>query len=161
MSVNSTFNCILCLVFAFYPIYYCNQFKSDFFCSFIFNSLFYLYFKIVFIAYLGETIKMCSNISYILITINRYMLIGKDHSPLLKRISKLKIKHVVSIAILVSLSLNIGHMFQFKIYGYNTVSDPLYKLFSSFYYYSYPSVRDDSIPLGAYSFIYFSIKHNS
>jgi hypothetical protein len=90
MSVNSKFNCAYCLILAFYPINYCNQFKSDLFCSSI--GLFAQYFKIVFVAYLGETIKMCSNISYILITINRYMLIGREQSTFLERISKLEIK---------------------------------------------------------------------
>ncbi len=51
ISVNSKFNCIYCLIFAFYPINYCNQFDSDYFCSSIYGGLFGQYFKIVFIAY--------------------------------------------------------------------------------------------------------------
>jgi hypothetical protein len=29
--------------------------------------------------FVGENLKMCSNISYILITVNKHMLVGKKH----------------------------------------------------------------------------------
>ncbi len=50
MCANSKFNCMYCAIFALYPIKYCNQFKSDLFCSSIYSGLFAQYFKIIFIA---------------------------------------------------------------------------------------------------------------
>ncbi len=95
MSLNSKFNCLYCIIFVFNLINAClNQ-------------------KIV--AYLDESVKMCSNISYILITINRYMLIGREHSLLLERISKLELKNIVTFAVIFSSALNIGHIFQYRI----------------------------------------------
>ena len=161
MSLNSKFNCTLCLLFAFYPINYCNQFKSDLFCSSIYNSLFDQYFKIYFVAYSGEAIKMCSNISYILITVNRYMLIGNEHSPFLERISKLKIRNVFVASFLVSFLLNIGHIFQFKISGFNSISDPhntkYLPSYNMQYDYAYPIVVNANTALSAYLCFYFVI----
>jgi hypothetical protein len=62
MSFNSKFNCIYCSIYLFYPIHLCNQYKNDYFCSTIFNSLLAQYYKIYFEVYLGESIRMCSNI---------------------------------------------------------------------------------------------------
>ncbi len=121
MSLNSKFNCVYCLLFLFYPIHLCNQYKSDYFCSSIFNSQFSQYYKIYFEVFLGESVRTCSNILYILITINRYMLIGREHSPFLERISKLDRTRVVQVALLVSLCLNIGHIFQYQINGQGVV----------------------------------------
>jgi hypothetical protein len=39
MRLNSKFNCANCLIFSFYSINYCNQFNSDYFCSYFFSSL--------------------------------------------------------------------------------------------------------------------------
>jgi hypothetical protein len=54
MSVTSQLNCVYCMVFLFYPINYCNQFKKDYFCSVIYDNLFAQCFKIVCVAYLAE-----------------------------------------------------------------------------------------------------------
>ena len=73
------------------------------------------YYKIVFVAYLGESVKMCANISYILIAVNRYMLIGRDHLSILEKISKWEMKRVIQGSIAFSLLINIGHIWQFQV----------------------------------------------
>jgi hypothetical protein len=115
MSLNSKFNCVFCLIYVLYPINYCQAFTTGYFCSAIFNTTFSQIIKIVFIAYFGEAVKMCSNIFYIFITINRYMLIGKEHSAVLENISKWEIKRVIAVSIVFSLLINIGHCFQYRI----------------------------------------------
>ncbi len=78
MSVISKFNCIYCLIFVFYPINVCNNYNSDFFfCPGFYTNYVAQYYKIIFVAYLGESLKMWPNILYLLMTVNRYMLIGK------------------------------------------------------------------------------------
>jgi hypothetical protein len=115
MSLNSKFNCMYCLIFAFYPINYCIERRSNLFCSSVDNTLLAQYFKIIVLTYLGESVKMCSNITYIFMTLNRYMLIGKEHSPTLTRISKVKFKKVLRITAAFSFGINIGHIWQYDI----------------------------------------------
>jgi hypothetical protein len=89
-----------------------------FFCTPISNTLFVQYFKIVGVNFIGESVKMSANCSYLLMTVNRYMLIGREHVSLLERISKLEIKHPVLFTMVFSLILNIGHLYQYQInYG--------------------------------------------
>jgi hypothetical protein len=81
MSANAKFNCIYCLIFVFYPMTSCTWRLSYHFCSSIFTSQFVQWFKIVMIAYFGEVIKMSANFTYLMMTLNRYILVGKDHPP--------------------------------------------------------------------------------
>jgi hypothetical protein len=63
----------------------------------------------------GELIKMCANIFYILIAVNRYgMLIGREHNPTLEKISKWEMNWVIGVSLASSCLLNIGgHIFQY------------------------------------------------
>jgi hypothetical protein len=70
------------------------------------------------VAYFGEVVKMCANISYIMMTLNRYMLVGKDHSPWLVSVAKLKFKLVIFGSFLFSALFNIAHGWE-----YQSVSD--------------------------------------
>jgi hypothetical protein len=115
MSANSKFNCLYCLIFLFYPINNCVNRFNELFCSSISTNYIVQYYKIVFIAYFGESFKLCSNITYVLISINRYMLIGRHHSPVLEAISKLEFKHTIRMSILFSFLLNIGHFFRYEL----------------------------------------------
>jgi hypothetical protein len=83
--------------------------QSYHFCSSIYTTQFVQYLKIVFIAYLGEVFKMCANISYLMMTLNRFLLVGKDHSPWLVTIAKLEFKSVIRVSLLFSAVINLGH----------------------------------------------------
>jgi hypothetical protein len=157
MSVNSKFNCVYCLIFSLYPINVCNQFKSDYFCSLIANTLSAQYYKIGFVSFLGESIKMCSNITYILITINRYMLIGNEHLSALESISKFELKRVVYFSLFISLVLNIGHVFQYE-------NNRLDSNFNSHYDttspdITYPVLNKESSFFPIYSILYFVLNY--
>jgi hypothetical protein len=153
MSLNSQFICLYCLINVFYPINYCQKYTTGYFCSTIYTSMFAQVFKIVFMTYLGESIKMCSNIAYVLITINRYMLIGKDHSPFLQKIAKCKMKRVVLLTIMFSLLMNIGHIFQYRInYSWGPVN---YDFINNQMKDFYPAIVSDNVSLGAYILFYF------
>jgi hypothetical protein len=153
MSLNSKFNCLFCLIYVFYPINFCQKYETGYFCSTIYTSIVAQVYKIFFMTYFGESIKMCSNISYILISVNRYMLIGKEHSPLLEKISKWKIKKSVPFTILFSLLINIGHIFQYRInYGWGPVNDNYINYQMKDFY---PAIVSDNVSLGAYILVYF------
>jgi hypothetical protein len=116
MSLNAKFNFAYCLIFLLYPINSCiDTLTNGYFCSSIRTAVVTQYYKIVFLVYFGETIKMCANISYILITVNRYMLIGREHNPILERISKWDMKWIVGGSVCFSLLVNVGHLYQFAI----------------------------------------------
>jgi hypothetical protein len=153
MSLNAVFNCLFCIVYALYPINYCQRYETGYFCSTIYNTVAAQVIKIVFQAYFGEVFKMCSNISYIFITINRYMLVGKEHNPTLEIISKLNFKLVVFLTVSFSLLINIGHSFQYriinmqsKVLSYHDVSLDIY-----------PSIVSQNVAFQWYSIIYFVI----
>jgi hypothetical protein len=133
MKVNAIFNCIYCFIFLFYPINNCLEYYvSEFFCSSIYSTQFAQYFKIVVMTYFGEVFKMCANISYIMMTLNRYLLVGKDHAHWLVAIAKVEIKILISGTFIFSALINIGHGFEYQIKnpflipshaGYNDYSD--------------------------------------
>jgi hypothetical protein len=153
MSLNSVFNCLFCVVYALYPINYCQQNEKGYFCSKISTTVAAQVIKIVFQAYIGETLKMCSNISCIFISINRYMLVGKEHNPTLENISKLKFRQVVFLTVVFSLLMNIGHAFQYKInYGWEKLPDSGYLSFDL-----YPSIVSLNSDFKWYSIAYFVI----
>jgi hypothetical protein len=114
MSVNAKFNCIYCLIFVFYPMTSCNWNQSTYFCSSIFTTQFVQYFKIIIMVYFGEVVKMCANISYLMMTLNRYLLVGKDHASWLVKIAKLEFKWVMCGSLVFSLLINIGHGWEYQ-----------------------------------------------
>jgi hypothetical protein len=126
MSVNAKLNCIFCLIFVFYPMTSCNWRLSTTFCSTIFTSQFVQYFKIVIMAYFGEVVKMCANITYIMMTLNRYLLVGQDHPPWLLTIAKFEFKWVIRGSFLLSAIINIGHGWQYQAEKIKFVSVPIY-----------------------------------
>jgi hypothetical protein len=67
----------------------------------------------VFVAYFGETFKLCGNISFILMSVNRYMLIGREHNSTLEKISKWDFKWVIVLSLGISGLINVGHAFQY------------------------------------------------
>ena len=102
MLLNSKFNCIYALINLFELINLCIM-NDTIFCSNIIDTTFSIYFKIIIIGYLAPGIKVCSNITYIFMAINRYMLIGKDHLKVLEKLSEFKSKYVLKVSIIFGL----------------------------------------------------------
>ncbi len=140
MSLNAKFNCIYSLIYMFTPINYCSNYPSGVFCSLIYDSLFAQYFKIIVIAYLGESVKLCANVSYILMTVNRYMLIGREHNKILEAVSKVNFVKFTFGLVSSSLALNIGYIFQFRANNGNDFYMRGQFLFHSYDFY--PSIEE-------------------
>jgi hypothetical protein len=115
MSLNSKFNCMYCMIFIFYSVSSCLNTASSYFCSSIRTWYVSQLYKIVLVSYFGESIKMCANISYILITVNRYLLICNKHSPLRDTNSNRTVNRVIGVSVAASFLLNIGHLFQYEL----------------------------------------------
>jgi hypothetical protein len=155
MSSNAKFNCLYCLIFAFYPMTSCNWNASYTFCSKIYTTQFVQYFKIVMMAYFGEVFKMSANVSYIMMTLNRYLLIGKDHAPWLVSIAKLEFKWVIRGSLIFSALINIGH-------GWEYQAIETYLIETNYpinFYYSYSSYINgfsySNYPFASQSLTYF------
>jgi hypothetical protein len=85
------------------------------------------------------------------------MLIGKDHLPLLTKISKIKMRHLICGSVLFSFLINIGHFFQYRInYGWGRL---MAELFSEYYftYDIYPSIVVNNLAFRVYSIVYFFV----
>jgi hypothetical protein len=102
---------------------------------------------------------MCANISYILMNVNRYMLIGREHNPTLEKISKWEFKWVVGLTCLASGLINIGHIFQYALNdGFSFTR--LYHGAHLYSYTSFPSiVLDHSLCMNIYLLVYFIINY--
>jgi hypothetical protein len=178
MSVNAKFNCLYCLVFVFYPMTSCNWNPSYYFCSSIYTAQLVQYYKIVVMAYFGEVVKMCANISYVMMTLNRFLLIGKDHAPWMVRIAKLEFKWTICGSFVFSAVVNIGHGWEYKamtdvlfspllddgfLYHVYSTDDFSYGGYSNMYYlpifksyYDYPA-PNQSVYFFVYSIVYFCL----
>jgi hypothetical protein len=103
---------------------------------------------------------MCANISYILMNVNRYMLIGREHKPLFEKISKWNSKWVVVVTFAFSALVNVGHGFQ---YSLNNGSFYTWNI-PNYYLYIVPTYPDEiiinySLPLYIYTLIYFIVNY--
>jgi hypothetical protein len=106
MKLNSLFNCIYCVIFLTTLMNECIMFNGIY-CSSVRTSLFAQWYKILVVEYFGDAIKICSNVTYILMNVNRYMLIGRDHNKTLQSISELNPKTVNICLFLFSSTLSI------------------------------------------------------
>jgi hypothetical protein len=157
MSVNAKFNCLYCIILVFYPMTSCTWRASYYFCSTIFTSQFVQYYKIVMIAYFGETFKMCANISYLMMTLNRYLLIGKDHVRWLVAVAKLEFKWVIRGSFLVSAIVNLGHGWEYEAVKELALSQygTYYARVNGYSYSDYPQANQD-LQFLVYSIVFFN-----
>jgi hypothetical protein len=114
IDMNSRFNCIYCLISMLNLMNQCIS-NNGIYCSGIYKSYFAQYVKIIVTTGLGNMVKTCCNITYILILVNRYMLIGKEHSNLLRKISELSLKKVIIVCSIISFVLGIVNFFKYEI----------------------------------------------
>jgi hypothetical protein len=157
MSLNAVFNCLYCSIFLLYPINSCVNTLSDLCSSIRAPTVIQLY-KIIFVAFLGETFKMCGNISYILMNVNRYMLIGREHNPILEKISKWDFKWVIGVSIGLSGLINVGHIFQYSLNNgqeYVVSSGDVYVYLNTFY----PLIDQTSPSLFIFLILYFFVNY--
>lgn len=86
IQMNSTFNCIECVIYQTKLMGVCMDMNS-FFCSSIHSSRVLFYFQTMSV-YLGEVMKTCSMVSGLLFSIQRYVDTGNSDSRFLKWFSK-------------------------------------------------------------------------
>jgi hypothetical protein len=111
-------------------------------------------------AYFGEVVKMCANISYLMMTLNRYLLVGKDHPPWLVTLAKLEFKWVIRGSILFSVLINIGHGWQYQAVELPIISASVslitYYQLNGHSYSDYPQANQGTSYF-IYSIVYFCL----
>jgi hypothetical protein len=162
MSANAKFNCLYCLICVFYPMNSCTWRLSYYFCSSIFTTQIVQYYKIIMISYFGEVVKMCANVSYLMMTLNRYLLVGKDHLLWLVTLAKLEFKWVIRGSLLFSALINIGHGWEYQAIE-NQIGRTIflgnlnpYDFINGDSYSDYPQANQQT-PFFIYSVMYFCI----
>lgn len=100
---------------------------------------------------MSSTLELMSNFSYLQISLNRYLLVGKDHPEWTKKISQISMKLFLIITLVLSLGLSSHDYFQARIFVTSSLKSPLEELINpyySYYYGSYSTVyRQNSLPL--------------
>lgn len=115
-------NCLYCLITIFNLISDCPYDIDGLFCSSIHNLLVVKYFKVyVSVAFLN-VIRIISNLTYLQFSINRYLLIGKNHSKIFVSIAKISTKKFYLFAFLLGIILS-----SFKCTIFKSVDD-FYKI---------------------------------
>ena len=118
MILNATFNILYCLIVALKLINTCIFYGPSVFCSNVYQEDWAQTFKIILIHFLGNAIKMCSNVSYLTFSLSRLLLITRQKNENLNISSKYKnvfISIYVFLLVLISFTLNSFKLFQYKI----------------------------------------------
>ncbi len=125
MSMNAYFNCAYCL------IYLCNLMSEciivdSVYCSSVRANIYVQYIKIVLINFIGNAIKICSNVTYLLITINRYMLVGKNPIILLQSIAELSLRKIKFALLIFCIVLSLPKLYVYDVnLGYSSYDYPM------------------------------------
>jgi hypothetical protein len=125
ICVNALFNIGYCLIYLLSLMSICIYQKTSF-CSSIYRTGFAQYFYIYVIQFLGNTFRLCCNISYIFFSISRFALSGTSNkSKLRKFFVKQNIKRFYIINFILSLGFSSFLVFENKV---NT----LFEIFTGF-----------------------------
>ena len=112
---NAMFNSLFCLIFLFSLMNVCIFPKTSF-CSDVWRTEFSQYFHIYVILFLGNTLRLCCNISYILFSISRFVLSGTTvKNKLRKMIEKQNIKMFYLIVFLLGMSFSSFLLFEHSV----------------------------------------------
>jgi hypothetical protein len=138
MLLNSILNASYCLFFIFKfaivctPISYNDDLNKN-------NCLA----KEIVINGISSILKIASNLSYIQMSVTRYILIGKDHGQLIAKLSNTKIKKFVLVTFVLSVLLCIVIFFQQSFFNSTEINGlKIFKSSGSLYYWDGTSYRD-------------------
>ena len=115
ICVNALFNFGYCLIYLLSLINICIYQKTSY-CSSIFRTGFAQYFYIYVILLLGNTFRLCCNVSYIFFSISRFALSGTSNKNWLRKfIEKQNIKRFYIGLFVFTLVFSLFHVFENKV----------------------------------------------
>ena len=117
IRINACFNAVYCLIRSFSLLNQCLEFNGSPYCSSIYQEQWAQYFKIIVVNFLGNSLKFCSNVSYLFFAISRFILIAnvKQEHKLFSITKRIPLLFYMGILFLVALLLNLFRLFQYKI----------------------------------------------
>ena len=110
---NSCFNFLFCIVYCFSLMNVCIFPKSSF-CSDILKNDFTQYFKIYVICFLGNTLRICCNFSYISFSVSRALSSISAKNKIGSLNEKLNINKFFFITFILSLGFSLFKIFEYK-----------------------------------------------
>jgi hypothetical protein len=112
---NALFNVFYCVIFLFSLLNICIYPKTSF-CSSVWQNEFVQYFHIYVILFLGNTFRLCCNISYIFFSVSRFALSGASKKSKLRNfIEKQNIKRFYIVIFVLALSFSVFLVFENKV----------------------------------------------
>ncbi len=134
MLMNSVLNSLYCLLYFFKFTIECTPIPFNNFL--VLNNC---YVRDVSIHTIGGFLKLVTNFVYIQMCLNRYMLVGKEHCKLVKRIQKIKVKNFLSAIGIVSSLLSLVAYLQRLFFNnsYGGINMKYKDSFTKFYYWNY------------------------
>ena len=119
--LNAGCNIVYCVLMACELLNECISFNSPVYCSALYQTSAVQYFKIVFVHFLGNALRLCINITYISFTFSRYILATSKDSSIHRKIESLSIRAYVIVVFMCSIALSLFKLFQ---YTPNTIHIP-------------------------------------
>jgi hypothetical protein len=113
---------------------------SNFYCSPLIETKFNIYYKVIFVLFIGESIKTAFNLSFISFTLSRYIKVTSTQSSFLLKLDNLKKRYYLLISLVIAVFINLYHIFQYNLnlngalYSYDSLNS-----FESFFKDSNPS----------------------
>ena len=129
IMMNSIFNLIYCILTMLRLMNVCI-FTTTIFCSSIYQYESIQYFRIIFIYYFGNIIKLCCNISYISFSLSRFAISANNQSKFLKKFESINLKIFYTVVIISCSLFSLFKCFQYKM-------NEIYNTFKSFPLESY------------------------
>ena len=117
IQINALFNIIYCLIMPFKLINTCIYFGSGIFCSRLYQMESIQYFKIIFIQYLGNVIRICSNFTYVVFSLSRLFLITIHKDRITSRRKSSRLVFIIYIFGLLAFSslFSLFKLFQYRV----------------------------------------------
>ena len=113
IQLNAAFNFVYCLINSFFLANVCI-FPHTSFCSSVYKNYLSQYFKIYIISFLGNSLRICSNITYLIFSISRFSVISSTKLKFLKRIESMKPRKLSFLIFLAGCLLSLFKMFDQK-----------------------------------------------
>jgi hypothetical protein len=161
IEINSIFNIFYCIVMILKLINTCVFDEGNVFCSSIYKEDSSQYFKIIFIFFLGNSFKLASNVSYLLFSLSRLILITfekKSTTPLFKKQRKWRFFFYFCAIFLTSSLLSLFKLFQYMINAENDYRKEFpYEIYNQFYC---DSSEDTQIKFKCSLFRFFKISNS-
>lgn len=111
MALNSAINSWILLVFSTNLITECEDY--GFFCSRVRTYRFSQFYRMIVNEYLSSVLRLLSNLSYMIFSINRLSLIGREHGKFVTYVSKLSVKKFFAWCLMPCGVLSISRLFRF------------------------------------------------